>query len=145
MVEISLLVRFRPSALQILLLAMAAFMALPLSAQSFSETRVNIFGDGDPSNGVEDNREQVLGGRRRGVSLADQRMNAGTLKCDGKIRGTAMVIDTREIAPDLKGVVLVSAAHVLFDLEQGKRYKRCDFHFLALSELARYRVKVDMT
>jgi len=105
---------------------------------------VNIFGDGDPDNGVEDDRHQLFGGRRRGVTLADQRMNAGTIKCDGKIRGTAMVIDTREFAPDLKGAVLASAAHVLYDLDKHKRFKRCDFHFLALSELNRYQAKIDL-
>lgn len=120
------------------------FTAAYLPAKSVDQTPVNIFGDGDPANGIEDSRERVLGGRRRGVSLADQRMNAGTIKCDGKIRGTAMVVDTREYAPNLYGAVLVSAAHVLFDLQKGERYKRCEFHFLALSELARYRVKIDL-
>ena len=75
---------------------------------------VNIFGDGDPANGVEDDRRQLLGGHRRGDSLADQRMNAGTIKCDGKVRGTAMVIDTREFAPGLKGAVLASDAFFPF-------------------------------
>jgi len=129
---------------KLILLATALVIASPLLAQSFDVTPVNIFGDGDPANGVEDDRQQVLGGRRRGISLMDQRMNAGTIKCDGKVRGTAMVIDTREFAPNLSGVVLVSAAHVLFDLEEGKRFKRCEFHFLALAELARYRVKIDL-
>jgi len=105
---------------------------------------VNIFGDGDPTNGVEDDRQQLLSGRRRGVSLADQRMNAGTIKCDGKIRGTAMVIDTREFAPTLKGAVLASAAHVLYDLDKNIRFKRCEFHFLALGELHRYQAKIDL-
>lgn len=120
------------------------FVASNAPAQTVDQTPVNIFGDGDPANGIEDSRERVLSGRRRGVSLADQRMNAGTIKCDGKIRGTAMVVDTREYAPNLRGAVLVSAAHVLFDLQNGERYKRCEFHFLALSELARYRVKIDL-
>ncbi len=107
-------------------------------------TPVNIFGDGDPANGIEDNRQQMLGGSSDGGSLSDQQMNAGTIECDGKIRGTAMVIDTREFAPNLKGVVLASAAHVLFDLERKRRFRRCKFHFLALDELARYGVKIDL-
>ncbi len=105
---------------------------------------VNIFGDGNPDNGIEDSREQVMGGRRRGISLADQRMNAGTVKCDGRIRGTAMVVDTREFAPGLKGAVLASAAHILYDLDKKQRFKRCEFHFLALGELARYQAKIDL-
>ena len=127
----------------LIIVASSAF-APSVLAQSFATTPVNIFGDGDPANGIEDDREKILGGRRRGVSLADQRMNAGTIKCDGKIRGTAMVVDTREFAPNLSGVVLVSAAHILFDLEEGVRFKRCEFHFLALGELARYRVEIDL-
>ena len=114
------------------------------SAQTPNAVPVNIFGDGNPDNGVEDSREQVLGGRGSGISLADQRMNAGTIKCDGKIRGTAMVVDTREFAPELKGVVLASAAHVLYDLDKNRRYKRCEFQFLALGEIAGYRAKIDL-
>ena len=134
----------RKAILKITCVVILALLAPAVLSQSFDVTPVNIFGDGDPANGIEDSREKVLGGRRRGISLADQRMNAGTIKCDGKIRGTAMVIDTGEIAPNLNGVVLVSAAHVLFDLNSGKRFKRCEFHFLALGKLARYRVKIDL-
>jgi hypothetical protein len=54
------------------------------------------------------------------------------------------VVDTRELAPALDGVVLASAAHVLYDLEQNRRFKDCEFHFLALSELASYRAKIDL-
>ena len=118
--------------------------ALSASAGDWRVTPVNIFGDGDPSNGVEDDRQQLLGGRRRGGSLEDQRMNAGTIKCDGKIRGTAMVIDTRGFAPGLEGAVLVSAAHVLYDLDKKTRFKRCEFHFLALGELRSYHAKIDL-
>ncbi len=127
--------------LLVLLLSLAVCSA---NAQTPGQIPVNVFGDGNPDNGVEDNREQVMGGRGRGVRLLDQNMNAGTIKCDGKIRGTAMVIDTREFAPDLKGVVLASAAHVLYDLDTKKRYQRCEFHFLALGQLAGYRAKIDL-
>ncbi len=127
------------------LLAVVMFsMAFPVSAADAQMIPVNIFGDGDPGNGIEDDRQQLLGGRRRGVSLADQRMSAGTVKCDGKIRGTAMVIDAREFAPGLKGAVLASAAHVLYDLDKKTRFKRCEFHFLALGELHRYQANIDL-
>ena len=105
---------------------------------------VNIFGDGNPDNGIEDSREQLMGARRNGGSVRDQRPSAGTLKCDGKVRGTAVVVDTRGFASDLKGVVLATAAHVLYDLETQGRFRRCNFHFLALGELPAYRAKVDM-
>ncbi len=71
-------------------------------------------------------------------------MNAGTIKHDGRIRSTAVVIDTRQFAPTLKGVILASAAHVIYDLEKKRPFKRCEFHFLALSEISRYRVKIDL-
>ena len=115
-----------------------------VATQSYTQTPVNIFGDGDPANGTEDSREQILGGRRRIVGMTDRRTSAGTVVCDGKTRGTAMVIDTHEYAPGFKGAVLASAAHVLFDLSRGKLFNRCEFHFLALSEHAGYRVRINL-
>lgn len=104
----------------------------------------NIFGDGNPDNGVEDSREQLLGRSRTGLSLAEQRSNAGTVRCDGEDRGTAMVVATGDLADDLKGVVLVSAAHVFYDLEKKRPFKRCEFHFMALGELPGYRANIDL-
>ncbi len=127
--------------LSIVLMLLAVFS---VHAQTTHAVPVNIYGDGNPDNGVEDSRQQLMSQRGRGLKLADQPMNAGTIKCDGKVRGTAMVIDTRGFAPNLKGVVLASAAHVLYDLNKKKRFRRCEFHFLALGELARYRVKIDL-
>jgi len=124
-----------------LLMLFAAFSA---SGQTVELERVNIFGDGNPDNGVEDSREQIMGGRRRVISLADQHMAAGTVKCDGKIRGTAMVVDTREFAPGFNGAVLASAAHIFYDLDNKKRFRRCEFHFLGLVEQTRYRAKIDL-
>jgi len=118
--------------------------AITVYAGGLQLIAVNIFGDGDPANGIEDSRQQILGGRRNGESLADQRMNAGTIVCDGKIRGTAMVVDTREYAPGLEGVVLASAAHVIYDLDKGKPFKRCKFQLMAFGELRRYQAKIDL-
>jgi len=129
---------------QLLMGILTFFAAFSASGQMPEMVPVNIFGDGNPDNGIEDSRQQVMGGRRRGISLADQRMNAGTVKCDGKIRGTAMVVDTREFSPGFKGAVLASAAHILYDLDKKKRFKRCEFHFLALGELSRYQAKIDL-
>jgi hypothetical protein len=105
---------------------------------------VNIFGDGNPDNGIEDDRQQIMGGRNSATGLSDQQLNGGAIKCDGKIRGSAMVVDTREIAPALNGVILATAAHVLYDLEKKRLFKRCQFHFLALDQLASYRAKIDL-
>jgi len=128
----------------VLLSACLSLIASPASGQKAGRVPVTIFGDGNPENGVEDSREQLMGGRQRGFNLADQRKNAGSIKCDGKIRGTAMVVDSREFSSTLEGVVLASAAHVLYDLDKKQRFRRCDFHFLALAELARYRARIDL-
>ena len=44
---------------KLILLATALVIASPLLAQSFDVTPVNIFGDGDPANGVEDDRQHA--------------------------------------------------------------------------------------
>ncbi len=106
---------------RLLLGILMSFAASSVGGQAAEVTPVNIFGDGNPENGVEDSREPVMGGRRDGEDLPGQGMNAGAVKCDGKIRGTAMVVDTRELTHSLKGVVLASAAHVLYDLDRKQR------------------------
>ena len=118
--------------------------ASPLSAQTARIVPVNIFGDGNPLNGVEDSREPVPGREGNGRGPHVQQMNAGTITCDGKFRGTAMVVDTREFAPDLEGVVLVSAAHVLFNLDRNKLFRRCKFYFMGWDKVAGYRSKIDL-
>jgi len=120
------------------------FVFSPLSAGSISSVPVNVFGDGNPLNGVEDDREQVVREDPVGTSTIDQRMSAGTITCDGKFRGTAMVVDNREIAPGLEGVVLVSAAHVLHDLGKKRLFRRCQFHFMGWTEDTGYRAKIDL-
>ena len=130
--------------IRVLTSLLISFTTICAGAQMITAAQVNVFGDGNPENGVEDGREQVLGGWKKGLGLADQRMNAGTVKCDGKNRGTAMVVDTREFTDGLQGVVLASAAHVFYDLEENRLFKRCEFHFLALGELSGYRAKIDL-
>ena len=136
--------RFYIPVKQLLPIVLMFFVVFPVNAQTIRNIPVNIFGDGNPENGVEDSRQQLISEGGKGVRLADQPMNAGTIKCDGKVRGTAMVIDTRKFASNLKGVVLATAAHVLYDLDKKKRFRRCEFHFLALGELSRYRAKIDL-
>jgi len=120
-------------------------VSISASAQMATAIQVNIFGDGNPENGVEDSRERVLGGWKKGHGLADQRLNAGSVSCDGKNRGTAMVVDTQEFVDGLNGVVLASAAHVFYDLEENRLFRHCEFHFLALGELSAYRAKIDLS
>ena len=122
-------------------MALASFAA---NGQRFDHLPVNIFGDGNPDNGIEDSREQVMGSRLGVGSREGHHMNAGTIMCDGKVRGTAMVVDTRKHAPDLRGVVLATAAHVIYDLDKKQRFRRCDFQFMALGELSRYTASIDL-
>ena len=41
-----------------------------VSAQTTRAIPVNIFGDGNPENGIEDSRQQLMSGQGRGVSLS---------------------------------------------------------------------------
>ncbi len=112
----------------------------PVFGQVAGRVPATIFGDGDPYNGVEDSREPVMGGGSFELGHA----GAGAVKCDGQVRGTAMVLDTREMLRTLKGVVLVTAAHVMYDLDRKRRFKRCEFQFLALGALPGYTAKIDL-
>jgi len=40
-----------------------ALIAGPMQAQQAQRVPVNVFGDNDPSNGVEDDRQQLFSGR----------------------------------------------------------------------------------
>jgi hypothetical protein len=123
-----------------LLGALALLAAGPVFGQGWERVPVTVFGDGDPDNGVEDSRTPVMGGSR----FQAGHPGAGAVKCDGQVRGTAMVLDTREMAPLLEGVVLATAAHVLYDLEKKRRFRRCEFQFLALGALPGYTAKIDL-
>lgn len=127
------------------LLAVLMFLAVsPLFAQPANIIPVNIFGDGSPFNGVEDSRKPVVIDAREPGGVAERRLNSGTISCDGKFRGTAMVVDTREFAPELKGVILMSAAHVVYDLDKKRLFRRCKFHFMGWDDDAGYRSKIDL-
>ena len=119
-------------------------VAAPLNAQSVRIVPVNIYGDGNPLNGIEDSREPVKNGGGEGGNAYSPLMNAGTITCDRRFRGTAMIADTREYAPDLGGVVLVSAAHVLYDLNKNRLFRRCQFNFMRWEKNAAYRSKIDL-
>ena len=116
--------------------------ASSFGAQAVGVIPVNIYGDGNPLNGIEDSREEFV--QREGPRSAGQFPGVGTIHCDGKFRGTAMVVDTREFSPDLKGVVLLSAAHVLYDLDRKRLFRRCNFYFMGWYEDAAYRAKINL-
>lgn len=113
--------------------------SISLNAQAAGTIPVNIYGDGDPLNGIEDSREQLGKGQGRD----DRSMNAGTIHCDGRFRGTAMIVDSREFAVGLKGVVLMSAAHVFYNLERKRLFRRCEFHFMGWGDKAAYRSRIN--
>lgn len=127
----------------LLCLLMIVFV-LPVHSNQAVGVPVTVFGDGDPLNGVEDSREQLADKRYRRGDHNRQNMYVGTIHCDGRIRGTAMVVDTREVSPDLEGVVLMTAAHVLYDLKTGNLFRRCKFSFMGWEKDAGFRSKIDL-
>lgn len=122
------------------MLVLVCFATSPAIAHDAERIPVTVFGDGDPYNGFEDSRKPVISGQRAGGGYTA----AGAIECDGKVRGTGMVVDTRELAPGLEGVVLVTAAHVLYDLDRKQRFKRCNFYFMALDSGADYHARIDL-
>jgi len=127
------------------LLASGLLLAAPWpAAAQVAPLQVNIFGDGDPHNGVEDDREPVLASPAGNGVANDRSLNAGTIVCDGRFRGTAMVVDTREYDADFTGVILLSAAHVLYDLERKRLFRRCEFYFMGWRHSAGYRARIDL-
>jgi len=123
-----------------LLVLLACCCTPAIFGQEAERLPVTIFGDGSPYNGVEDSREPLMGGRRMDMGHP----SAGAIRCDGGVRGTAVVVDTRELAPELKGVVLATAAHVLYDLEKKRRFRRCEFQFLGLDAIDGYTASIDL-
>ncbi len=119
-------------------------VAFARSAVAARPVPVNIFGDGNPLNGVEDRREPVLAKSADDGNTNDRDLNAGTVTCDGKFRGTAMVVDARESVADFSGVILLSAAHVFYDLHKKRLFRRCEFHFMGWQSNNGYRARIDL-
>ncbi|MDG0971805.1 MAG: trypsin-like peptidase domain-containing protein [Porticoccaceae bacterium] len=74
-----------------------------------------IFGDGNPDNGMEDQRENAPKNLLNSV---------GTIFCDGGLRGTATHIKT---ALQQNRSIILTAAHVLFDQKTGMSFKQCSY------------------
>jgi len=124
----------------ILLVLLVCCCISSVIAREAERLPVTVFGDGDPYNGVEDSREPLMGGRRSGPGPP----SAGAIWCDGHVRGTAVVIDSRDFVPGFPGVVLATAAHVMYDLEKKSRFRRCEFQFLALGAIQGYTAEIDL-
>jgi hypothetical protein len=106
---------------------------------------VNIFGDDDPSNGVEDSRINMASPQWHDRDRRPWSMGGGTLHCDGRHRGSAMIVDTREHGGLRHGLIVMSSAHVLYDLDSGRPYQACRFHYMGLDQLPGYQAEVDLT
>ncbi len=120
-----------------------------LASQGYGDAlrmqQVNIFGDGNPANGTEDNRIDMSSPRWNSNSRRPWNMAAGTIHCDGKIRGSAMIVDTREFRPADGGLILATSAHVLYDLHRQRRFTACQFHYMALDHLPGYQANINFS
>lgn len=106
--------------------------------------QVNVFGDGDAQNGIEDSRIDMSSPLWNERIRRPWNMGAGTVHCDGKNRGSAVIIDIREFGNLDKGFIVASSAHVLFDLEKNQAYQNCQFHYMALDSLPGYQAEIDL-
>lgn len=108
-----------------------------------SLARANVFGDGDPANGVEDDRRGLNSAEAPGSAADTWRRGTGTIVCDGQVRGSATLLDVSGFSDRVNGEFLATAAHVLVNLETGRPFRQCVFVLLALAELPGYRAAID--
>lgn len=111
-----------------------------LAAGSFATA--GVFGDGEPANGPEDDRRGISEGAD-GDAVHDWFRSAGTIHCDGAIRGSATLVDLRDFGPGPGGRIILTAAHLFYDLDTGRPWEACRFHYLGLGALPGYQVNID--
>ena len=75
-----------------------------------------VFGDGDHSNGVEDQRRPAT---------PEHLKPMGTIFCDGRLRGTAIHVFTPLHKTLTSGSIIVTAAHVLYDPKTAEPFNKC--------------------
>jgi hypothetical protein len=109
-----------------------------------SSADAGVFGDGDASNGDEDSRIALASPEWGEQGPGAWSRSAGTVHCDGRNRGTAMVLDTTGLGPQPTGLVLMTAAHVLLDLETARPFEHCQFHYMGLDQLPGYQADIDL-
>jgi hypothetical protein len=112
---------------------------------SMQVRQINIFGDGNPSNGNEDNRIDMSSPAWNHELRRPWNMGAGTIYCDGMNRGSAMIVDTREFGRLEQGLIVATSAHVLYDLERRRRFSNCEFHYMAVDSLPGYQAPVSFS
>ena len=77
-----------------------------------------VFGDGDQLNGPEDDRTAAPEPLISGV---------GTIFCDGALRGTGTQLQIDATGPDQVHTIIITAAHVLFDVKSGVPFIDCSY------------------
>ena len=100
-----------------------------------------VFGDGDPSNGDEDDRRSLSEGASV-AGVSDWYRSGGTIFCDGAVRGSAALVDLGGLEPRRGGAVIATAAHVLVDLATGRPWTRCEYRHQGLGELPGYQARL---
>jgi hypothetical protein len=103
-----------------------------------------VFGDGNADNGVEDDRIVQSSPGWHNAALQPWVMSAGTIHCDGEMRGSATILNVDEFTVAISGLVLATSAHVLVNLETGLPFEECSFHYLGLGNLPGYRGRIDL-
>ncbi|MBT8061176.1 MAG: hypothetical protein HKO64_12100 [Xanthomonadales bacterium] len=122
----------------------AAWVAANFPTHSVVPLQVNIFGDGNPANGVEDDRIDMSSPDWNDPSRRSWNMGAGTIHCEGKNRGSAIILDTSSLGGPVTGMIVATSAHVVFDLEENRRFRSCRFHYMALDSLPGYQADIDL-
>ena len=98
-----------------------SLFALAILAPISPTSMAAIFGDGNPTNGIEDQRL---------LAPIDLQHSVGTVICDGGLRGTAVHINLMHSDSDSlqQGSIVLTAAHVLYDPDTAQRYEKCAYH-----------------
>jgi hypothetical protein len=122
-----------------LLFLVGAAPVAPFSAQAA------VFGEHSSQASAFDDRVPIGTAEWNSAGVGDWVRGGGTIHCDGRQRGSAMILDTRAFGAQPNGLVLATAAHVLYDLESGTRFESCAFHYLGLSQLPGYRGQIDLS
>jgi hypothetical protein len=104
-----------------------------------------VFGEGPLSEAEPDDRIPMGSAEWNSLGVGDWIMGGGTIHCDGRRRGSAVIVETGSVGPDPGGLILATAAHVFFDLETGRRFEDCMFHYLGLSALPSYSAAIDLS
>jgi hypothetical protein len=98
-----------------------SLFALAILAPISPTSMAAIFGDGNPTNGIEDQRL---------LAPIDLQHSVGTVICDGGLRGSAVHINLMHSDSDRlqQGSIVLTAAHVLYDPDTAQRYEKCAYH-----------------